>query len=304
MNFHLKTAVNSIKRFPFQALAAIFVLIITFFVGSILSVLIYSSANILKYFETRPQVIAFLKDGVTTEAISALQHKLSNDTRVKEIRYVSKEEALSIYKNATIDNPLLGELVDPSIFPASLEFSLADLSKAKDVIAEVKGEAVVESVGFTANLGGEKSLGDVVERLKKATFYIRLGGGIFAGLLVGTSFLVLVVTLSMRIAVRRDEAAILNLIGAKKSFIRNPIILESIIYVLTGVVVGWLLTLISVLYLAPAVINYFGEIQVLPREPLKLFLLLGFILGIEIVGGIILALAGSNLALSRSRRSR
>ena len=304
MNYQLKSAITSIKRFPFQALAAIFLLTVTFLVVTILSVVSYSSSKVIKYFETRPQVIAFLKDSATAETISALQHKLQNDLRIKEVKYVSKEEALSIYRDATVDNPLLGELVNPSIFPASLEFSLNDLSHAQGVIEEVKTEAIVDSVGFTASLGGEKSLGDVVNRLREITLYLKLGGGFFALLLVGTSFLVLVVTLGMRIASRRGEVEILNLIGAKKSFIKKPIIIESIIYVLVGVTLGWLITLIAILYVAPAAINYFGEIPILPRDPLMFFSLFGIILLGEAVTGILLATLGSNLALSRAGRKK
>jgi len=304
MNYQLKSAITSIKRFPFQALAAIFLLTVTFLVVTILSVVSYSSSKVIKYFETRPQVIAFLKDSATVETISALQHKLQNDMRIKEVKYVSKEEALSIYKDATVDNPLLGELVNPSIFPASLEFSLNDLSHAQGVIEEVKTEAIVDSVGFTASLGGEKSLGDVVNRLREITLYLKLGGGFFALLLVGTSFLVLVVTLGMRIASRRGEVEILNLIGAQKSFIKKPIIIESIIYVLVGVTLGWLITLIAILYVAPSAINYFGEIPILPRDPLMFFSLFGIILLGEAVTGILLATLGSNLALSRAGRKK
>jgi cell division transport system permease protein len=304
MNFHTRSAITSIKRFPFQALAAIFLLTITFLVVTILSVVTYSSSKVIKYFETRPQVIAFLKDTATTETISALQHKLQNDIRVKEVKYVSKEEALSIYKEATSDNPLLGELVNPSIFPASLEFSLSDLSKAQGIIDEVKGEGIVDSVGFTASLGGEKTLGDVVNRLRSITLYLKAGGGFFALLLVGTSFLVLVVTLGMRIASRKDEVEILNLIGAKKSFIKKPIVIESIIYVVLGVALGWLITLIAILYIAPSAINYFGEIPILPRNPLAFFSIFGIILLGEIVMGILLATLGSNLALSRAGRKK
>jgi cell division transport system permease protein len=151
-NIHIKTALTNIRRSPVQAFAAIFVLTITFFVITTLSVLVYSSNKVLSYFETRPQVIAFLKDGISASDVTKLQETLAKDTRVKDIRYVSKEEALAIYKDSTSDNPLLAELVSPSIFPASLEFSLTNLSYAKDVIAQVKAESIVDQVGFTANL--------------------------------------------------------------------------------------------------------------------------------------------------------
>lgn len=304
MNIHLKTALDYIKRSPFQALAALFVLTLTFFVGTMLAVLVYSSANLLAYFETRPQIIAFLKDEITPEQVSALQNKLSGDERVKDVRYVSKEEALEIYKQATSDNPLLSELVSPTIFPASLEFSVMDLTFAQDVINETKKEGIVDSVGFTASLGGEKTLEDVVGRLRMLTLYLRVGGGIFVGVLAGTSLLVILVITGMRITTRRGEIEILDLIGATPAFIRSPIILEALIYSAVGAFVGWLLAFLIWLYATPSLVSYFGDIQILPKGTLNLFGLFAIILVGELIIGLGLALSGSFLAVSRARRNR
>jgi len=304
MNIHLKTALDYIMRAPFQALSAIFVLTITFFVATVLSILVYSSGKIIRHFETRPQVIAFLKDESTPESISALQERLSKDSRVKDVKYVNKEEALAIYKEATSDNPLLSELVSPSIFPASIEFSLLDLSFAEKVIEDMRGEAIVDQVGFTANIGSQTALGDVVSRLRTITLYLRVGGGALVGVLLATSFLVLIVIIGMRMTTRRGEVEILDLIGATPGFIRSPIIIEAFIYALVGVIVGWLSTLILTLYATPSIVNYFGEIPVLPRDTLNILALFGIILAVEIVIGITLALTGSLLAVSRVRRGR
>lgn len=299
---HLKTAMDYIRRSPFQAIAASFVLTLTFFVSTLLAVLVYSTNNLIKYFETRPQVIVFLKDDAASTDVSALQTKLNNDTRVKDVTYVSKEEALSIYKEATSDNPLLSELVSPSIFPASLEFSLVDLSQAQTLIDEVKGLQIVDQVGFTASLGGESSLNDVVQRLKTVTFYVRAGGGVLTGLLFLTSFLMLTVIISMRMATRKGEIEILDLIGATQQFIRSPIIIESLLYVVFGVVVGWLLTLILVLYLSPSLIKYFASIPILPKDIGGLLILFAIILAAEMVIGFFLAYLGSLLAVSRAKK--
>jgi len=304
MSTHLKTALGYIRRAPFQAMAAIFVLTLTFFVTTLVAILTYSSSKLISYFETRPQVIAFLKDSVKEDEVATLQHKLEADVRVKEVKYVSKEEALSIYKKATSDNPLLGELVSPSIFPASLEFSVKDLTFAQEIIDEVKGEGIVDSVGFTAALGGESSLRDVVGRLKTITTYVKVGGGVFVGILALTSFTVLLVIISMRMTTRREEIEILNLIGATRGFIRSPIVLEALIYAVTGAVVGWITAFITVLYLAPSAVVYFGEIPVLPKDTLSLLGLFGIILAGELLFGLILGTGGSLLAVSRVRRAR
>lgn len=297
---HTKTAIDSIKRSPFQAISAVFVLSLTFFVATTVSILVHASNKSLSYFETRPQVIAFLKEGTETTAVSALQSKLENDSRIKDVKFVPKEAALEIYRKATEDNPLLAELVSPSVFPASLEFSVTDLKLAESVIEETKNEAIVEQVGFTANIGGEKSLGDVVSRLKSISYYLRVGGVVFVAALSVTSFLVLLVIISMRMTSRKGEIEILSLIGATPAFVRSPIVIEGIIYALLGVLIGWITSFILWLYLAPNLINYFGEIPVLPKEPLSFFLLFAIILSIEIVVGFTIALVGSLLAVKRS----
>lgn len=301
---HIKTAFDYIRRSPFQALSATFVLSLTFLVTTLLVTLVYSSSKVITYFETRPQVIAFLEDEAQAEEIASLQNRIASDPRVKEVRYVSKEEALAIYKEATADNPLLSELVSPSIFPASLEFSLNDLSQAEDIINTVREEEIVDEVGFTASLAGESQLGDVVSRLRTVTNYLRIGGGIFAGILLATSFLVLLIIIGMRMSTRKGEIEILDLIGATPGFIRSPIVIEALIYAVSGVFIGWALTFVTVLYLAPSLIVYFGDIPVLPTDTLQLAGLFGIILAGELLIGIFLALFGSLLAVSRAKQPR
>lgn len=303
-NIHLKSAFDHIRRSPYQGLAAIFVLTLTFFAATVVSILVYSSGKVLQYFETRPQVIAFLKDEVPAEEVSKLQQKLQQDARITEIRYVSKEQALEIYKEVTSENPLLSELIDPSIFPASIEFSLSDLSQAETVISEMRQEQIVDQVGFTASLKGDDSLTDVVQKLRNTSYYVRLGGSILVGFLALTSFLVLLIIIGLRMTTRRSEIEVLNLIGATNSFVRSPIVIEAVAYALIGVFLGWVFALMSVLYATPSLLAYFAEVPVLPRDTAELFTFFGIMLGIELLMGLVIALGGSFLAVSRVRKTR
>lgn len=300
MGIHSKTAIDNIKRSPFQAISAIFVFLLTFFVSTTVAVLVYASNNALRYLETRPQIIAFLKSDAERGVVDSLMLKLQSDNRIKDLKYVPKEEALEIYKNATSDNPLLAELVSPSVFPASIEFSVVDLNLTQNVISELSGESVVDQVGFTANIGGEKTLNNVVERLKNISSYIKIGGLSFVGVLALTSFFILVVIISMRMTSKKGEIEILSLIGATKSFIKKPLMIESMLYVLIGVLSGWLLSFIGWLYISPSVLNYFGTIAILPKDPASFFIMFLVILGVEMVFGLVLAFVGTTIAFSRA----
>lgn len=304
IKIHFLTAWEYMRRSPFQAMAAIMVLANTFFVATILAILIYASNQTIVYFETRPQVIAFLKDDVGGDEIAALQNKLEGDFRVKDVTFVSKEQALEIYKSATEDNPLLTELVDPSVFPASLDFSVADLNFVKEVMDEVKADAVVDEVCFTASLDCQEGITDVIDNLRTVTRYIRIGGGIFAAFLLFSSFLVLTVIISLRLNTRRTEIEILDLIGATKGFIRKPIFIEGILYTVFGVLLGWMAALVLILYATPSIISYFGEIPILPRDTVDLLTLFVVVLGVLLILGILLAVMGSSMAVARVRKTK
>lgn len=300
IGLHIKTSWQYMRRSPFQALAAISILALTFFVSTLIVVLVYGSNQLIINFETRPQIIAFIKKDASEEQIKTLEDKIKSNSKVKQVSLVSKEQAVEIYKDATSDNPLLGELVSPSIFPASLEFSVIDLAYAQEVIDSVSGEEIVENVGFTASVGGADSLGDVITRLKSITYYIRVGGISVAGVLGITSFLVLMVVISMRIQSRKAEIETLSLIGATKGFIRTPIMFEAINYAILGAILGWILAVVVVLYATPSLLAYFDQIPVIPRESGQFFGLLGIILAGELLISLFIALFGSMIAIMRA----
>ncbi len=286
---------------PYQALAAIFVMTITFFVATVIALLAYASSQTLRYFETRPQIIAFLKDDAAPEQVSSLQRQLEADARIKGVRYVSKEQALDIYKKATADNPVLAELVSPRVFPASIEFSVVDLSFAEEVIGELEANTIIgkDGVAFTASLGDGKEVGTVIANLRSITNYIKVGGVSLLLFLVASSLLILLVIIGMRIASKRDEIEVLKLLGATSGFIRMPFVIEGVIYALVGAFAGWLLGALAILYAAPTLFSYFGEIPIFPQETEQFFLLLGQIAGAEFLLAVLLGLVGSFVALGR-----
>lgn len=300
MNLHIKTSLDNIRRAPFQAMAAISVLAITFFVTTLTAMVVYSSEQLLQYFESRPQIIAFLTDDAEALQIENLSAKLEVDERINSVRFVSKEDALEIYKEATSENPLLGELVSPSIFPASIEISPADLTFAQEILTEIKEEPIVESVGFTASIGGESAVGEVIERLKTISNYVRIAGVIAISVLAVTSFLVLMIVIGMRILMKKEEIESLSLIGATAGFIRAPLILEALQYAFWGVLIGWLMASVLIMYASPTIFSYFGEIPVLPSNTRDFFILLGAFLGVEVLVGMVIALLGSIISVSRS----
>lgn len=302
---NLRTALKHIRRSPYQAIAAILLLSYTFFIISIVSFHAYAFQLTLGYLERQPQILAFLKSDAENSDVLALQNKLKEDPRVTgEVKYVSNDEAFEILKGV-VDNPLITELVPREVLSPSLEFSVTDLSFAKELISELKKNKAIEDVAFTGSVGGESAISSAIERLEGTIRYIRTLGLIFVGFLVPTAILTLIVIIGMRIAARREEIDTLRLIGATPWFIRAPFILEGIVYGVIGAFIGFFSGFLWILYSVPSIREYshfFGGIPIIPQNLNSTLLLLGSLLSGELLFAVLLGTLGSFIALLRYLR--
>ena len=258
-------AKRNIRRSPFQAIAASMVMFLTFFALLVFMLLATGSQMILKYYESKPQVIAFFKDGTTQADVTAIQNALSRETKVVGIKFVSKEDALKIYKERNKNDPALLELVTANILPSSLEISTQTPQDLPSIAEILKQEPVIEEVIVPE---------DVVATLTSATKVIRIVGSAVVGFLILFAILVILMVIGFKIRLRRDEIEIMKLIGASSSFIRTPFVLEGIFYGLVGAVSSWIVVYIIIWYFTPFWQGYLNEVKLLPVNPLFMLILL------------------------------
>ena len=286
MKNHWRTTWTHMRRSPYQSLAAILIMFLTFFISTVFVLTAGGFQVVLRYFETRPQVTAFLKDEATSSQIEVLQARLAQSGITKEIKYISKEEALTIYKEQNKNDPLLLEMVTANILPASLEVATNDLSHLNEVAQVLRSEPIVEEVVFQE---------DVVKALQKWTVNIRKIGIGLMGAFGLVSFLVILVIIGMKITLRREEIEILQLLGASPWYIRSPFIFEGIFYGGIGAFAAWGISYLLLLYLTSFIVKFFQGITLLPVSPFFMLTILGF----EILVGIVIGALGSLLAVKR-----
>lgn len=262
----ITTVKRNIRRTPYQALAVSMIMLLTFLTLIAFMLIAIGSQKILKYYESKPQAIAFFKDGTTETDIKTIENALWQTSRVTNLKYVSKEAALQIYKDRNKDNPTLLELVTANILPASLEISTASPKDLEPIGEILKREPVIEEVVIPE---------DVIQSLTNATSFVRFVGVIVVGFLVVFSLLVLLMVIGFKIRIKRTEIEIMKLLGASTWFIRSPFILEGILYCLLGATLGWLVSVLLFWYIQPWIEQPLAEINLLPVSPLLLLLLLG-----------------------------
>lgn len=257
---------RNIRRTPIQAIAASLVMFLTFFALLIFLLLAAGSQEALRYFESKPQVIAFFKDGTTDQDVSAIQNALKSENRVMGTKFVSKDEALQIYREKNKSDPTLLELVTASILPASLEISTRSPEDLAPIAEILKREPVISDVIVPE---------DVVQTLTSVTRIIRIVGGATVALLMLFALLVILMIIGFKIRLRRSEIEIMRLLGASPSFIRTPFILEGLFYGLVGAFSAWVISYILLWYFTPFLQGYLGEVKLLPVNPLFMLVLLG-----------------------------
>lgn len=286
---HFITTWHHIRRMPYQALAAVAIMSLTFFVAAIFILLAAGSEAVLRYFETRPQATAFFEDEVSSEEVEVFKAKLVATGKVAEARYVSKEEALAIYREQNKDDPLLLEMVTANILPASLEVKTTDIAYMGEVAQIMRQEPGVEEVIFQE---------DVVAALSVWTRAIRIGGGVLVGFLLAVSVLIILVITGMKIAIRREEIEIMRLIGASTWHIRAPFLLEGAAYGTVGALLAWLVAFILFLYLTPFLVHFLAGIPIIPTPFVPMLALLAVLLA----SGVVIGSFASYLAVRRYLR--
>ena len=301
----MQTAFKNIRRSPYQALAAIFVVSLTMFIIAIFALVSVGSHEILLNFETKPQIIAYLKDGHTQEQVLSLLSTLTSTQGVKKAIYVSKEDALALYKKSVGNDPvLLGTVTDwgivtADILPASVEIT-ADNPNAFETISGVLEKSDI----ISTTPQGKKEIDfpkDVVAELTKWTGAIRTGGLVLVVTLSLVSIFTIVLIISMKIASRRLEIRTLKLMGAKNFFIIKPYIQESVIYGVVGSIFGWLFCFIALLYSTPFLAPRLSGIITFPIPLQTLLMLLG---GMLIFGWLLSLISGYFAAVRFLKRSK
>ena len=274
----INTALKNIRRSPYQALAAVSMTGLTVFVVSLFALVSLASQLILTSFETKPQVIAYLADEHKPEEVNQLIGDLTTTGLVKQATYVSKDEALKIYKESVGNDPLLlGTVTDlgiipADVLPASVEITAKSPDNFPTLVSILERSKIVSS---TPN--GQKEIDfpqDVISELTAWTRAIRTAGLILASILSFNSVITIMIIISMKIASRRYEIGTMKLLGAKGAFIIKPYLIESILYGAVGGVIGWLASYIALLYSTPFLAARLVGIIPLPVSPVVMLALL------------------------------
>ncbi|PIS15838.1 hypothetical protein COT62_01545 [Candidatus Roizmanbacteria bacterium CG09_land_8_20_14_0_10_41_9] len=250
----MKEIFTSLRRAPYQSLAAFLVLFFTLFLSVVLFVSLSFLYGFLGYVETRPQVTVYFQTKTPEKEIFGLRDNLLSSGKVLSIKYVSKTDAFKIYQDINKDNPLLLEMVSADILPASLEIYAKKPEFLPELAEYLKKQMNVDEVNFQK---------DIVDRLLTLTDILRKVTVSFFVFLILMSILVLTTTTHFKIAMKKDEIELLRLLGASKSYVKKPFLLEAVFLGSSAAGISFLFLVGILFYFNPFLNSYLRGIPTL-----------------------------------------
>ena len=209
--------------------------------------LFFSIINNIQHFvhtaEEGVSVTVFFDEGTSEDQMLAVKSEIEKRPEVKEIHYESADAAWEGYKEEYLGGYTDGFTENPLADSANLQIYLKDVSMQAALVT------YIESIDTVRDVKRSEVTADTLSGLNKLMAYVSMGIII---ILLCVSIFLISNTVTMGIAVRKDEINIMKYIGATDFFVRAPFVIEGI---LIGII-GSAIPLVIIYYIYKNAISY------------------------------------------------
>jgi len=291
--YFMREAIENMRKNFAMSSAAISTTALSLFLVGIFLLMFFVWSSFAVETLSKLEVEVFLKDSAAPKQVQNFQNKILSWNEVKTIKYVSKEEALDIFKEKLKDNPGILQAMTGNPLPSSIRIFLKDPHQTKTVVNKINNytglNELVEDPKVDIKYGA-----DYIEKLFSVIKMIGWMGLSAAALLCFASIILVSNTIRLNIFARRKEVAIMRLVGASKWFVRWPFLFEGMFQGLIGSLVAIGLVYFVKVWALRKVVETIPFLNLSINEALFLRLILGMVLG-----GVLIGATGSVIALRR-----
>lgn len=254
----LKNGFLNFIRNGLLSFASTTIMVLTLLCFSLFFILNVALTTGIKAIQEKIDISAYLQDSAKEKQILDLQNDLANQSDVKTVKFVSKQEALERYKAQNTGNQkLLESLSDlDNPLPASLEVKVYNpekLDSMTKIFEEDKYKPIVRKVSYKENKA-------VIDKLFRATEFIKKVGILATAAFGVVALIIIFNTIRIAIFSQRDDIEIMQLVGATNWYIRWPFIIEGALYGIIATIVSMIALAAILYYTGPTLSNYFGGV--------------------------------------------
>lgn len=236
LGYLYKEALRGFSNAKLSTVASVITITLSLILIAIYFLFTVNSNRIIKNIKDKVEIEVFLIDDIRTDDLNMVKEKLKAVGGVKNIVYVSKDEAAKIFSEEFGSDML--DIYDYNPLPASFKINLYDEYKTIERINKIKSQITnipqISDIQFP-----EKNL-ELIESKTSGFLFINLIVMII--ITISSTFLVSN-TIRLIISSRSKIIETFKLLGAKRSFIMIPFLIEGLIQGLVGSILA-----ISILY--------------------------------------------------------
>jgi cell division transport system permease protein len=291
-----KFAFQNFWRNIWLSLVTVTILVLTLFSINILVVLNFLAQAATASVQDKVDVSVYFKSDASDDVVKNVRSYLLGLSQVKEVKYVSREEALDNFKKlhqenqaimSSLDeldqNPLGSTLVIKAKNPGDYSFILETLDNP-------------EFINFIEDKNYDDHA-EVIQKINNISSRVDKFGLVLALIFVFIAILIVLNTVRVAIYTHREEIGIMKLVGASDWFVRTPFLVEGAIYAFIAAVILMVL-IYPILILSEPYINGFfdGQTVGLVAYYNQNFI---YIFGAEFLALAVLNILSASLALNR-----
>lgn len=183
------------------------------------------------------KIMVYLNDQLAGDALASIEQQLRADRAVAALHFISKEQAMGEFKAQFPSESHLLDGLGQNPLPASFVVTLTPPFRSPEAVKRWSDR--IQRIAGVAKVDYNQDWIDALAMVIRSIELVAIGIGV---ILSAAAVTIIANTIRLTLFARRDEIAILRLIGATTSFIRIP-------YLLEGAVLGGLGSTLSLLML-------------------------------------------------------
>ena len=230
ITYLFKEGLRGVFSHGFRSFASVTVIAACLIIMGSFGLVAVNVDNLIGNMEEDSQILAFVDESLSDSDALSIEGAIRSIPNVRDVQFISREEAMENYKNTYGDSTVF-ENLDASVFRNRYVIRLNDITLMRDTADTVDAVNGVDVNAPVSIAEGFIAVRNVVSVITAILIVILLVVSVF----------MMSNTIKLATFTRRDEIAVMKMVGASNSFIRTPFVVEGLILGLLGSGIAFLL---------------------------------------------------------------
>lgn len=212
--------------------------------------------NAIEIIKNKVDISVYFRPDVPEPQILEVQTYLSSLTQVKEINYVSQQEAFEKFRQQHRQDTIIIESLEElenNPLEATLQIRAKNIGDYPEIV-EVLNNSKYSSIISDKSFDDHKIY---IDKIKNLSDNVRKIGFFVSGIFIFIAGLIVFNTIRVTIYTHRQEIGIMKLVGATNWFIKTPFLMEAVLYAIIACVVGVMIIYPLLNIIQPHINNFF-----------------------------------------------